>query len=71
MEADAKAMVELLSPGGRLFSAMFSADMDSLVKFIFPLERLPTHTQLLLSSESGRCAPSPAARTGARLLRDS
>ncbi len=28
--------------------AMYSADMDSLVMFNFPLERLPTYTQASL-----------------------
>lgn len=54
-EANARALEGLLSPNGKLFRAMHSADADGLIKFIFPLERLPTHTQLLLASEAGRC----------------
>ncbi|KAK9815560.1 hypothetical protein WJX72_005838 [[Myrmecia] bisecta] len=53
-EADAKALVDLLSPAGKLFNAMQSADADGLIKFMFPLERLPTHTQILLGIEAGR-----------------
>lgn len=40
------ALVKLLSPSGKLFSAMRSADAEELIKFKFPLERLPTHTQV-------------------------
>ncbi|BDA48624.1 hypothetical protein COCOBI_12-3050 [Coccomyxa sp. Obi] len=53
-EANARALEGLLSPTGKLFRAMHSADADGLIKFMFPLERLPTHTQLLLASEAGR-----------------
>ena len=55
-EGDARALVELLSPGGKLFTAMHSADADNLIEFGFPLERLPTHTQLLLAMDAGRWA---------------
>jgi hypothetical protein len=54
-EADVQALERLLSPGGRLFAAMAAADADGLISFLFPLERLPTHTQLLLASDAGRC----------------
>ena len=53
-EADAQALEGLLSPQGLLFKAMLSADAESLINFIFPLERLPTRTQLLLRSAPGR-----------------
>jgi len=53
-EANAQALEGLLSPHGKLFRAMQSADADGLIRFMFPLERLPTHTQLLLASEGGR-----------------
>ena len=55
-EADTRALVALLAPDGKLFSAMHSADSDGIIQFSFPLERLPTHTQLLLASQAGRCA---------------
>ena len=55
-EADTRALLALLAPDGKLFSAMHSADSDNIVQFSFPLERLPTHTQLLLASQAGRCA---------------
>ena len=55
-EADTHALVSLLAPDGKLFSAMHSADSDGIIQFSFPLERLPTHTQLLLASQAGRCA---------------
>ncbi len=53
-EADAQALEGLLSPQGLLFKAMLNADAESLINFIFPLERLPTRTQLLLRSAPGR-----------------
>lgn len=31
---------------GKLFNAMHSADADQLIKYIFPVERLPAHTQV-------------------------
>ena len=55
-EADTRALVSLLAPDGKLFNAMHSADSDGIIQFSFPLERLPTHTQLLLASQAGRCA---------------
>ena len=53
-EADAQALEALLSPQGLLFKAMLSADAEGLISFMFPLERLPTRTQLLLRSAPGR-----------------
>ena len=53
-EADAQALEGLLSPQGLLFKAMLSADAEALINFMFPLERLPTRTQLLLRSAPGR-----------------
>ena len=53
--ADSKALVGLLSPHGRLMHAIQSADADQLIQFNFPLERLPSHTQMLLASDTGRC----------------
>ena len=53
-DADAKALVGLLSPSGQLFQAMHSADADGLIKFEFPLNRLPTHTQQLIRLAAGR-----------------
>lgn len=57
-EADAQALEALLSPQGLLFRAMLSADAEGLINFMFPLERLPTRTQLLLRSELGRSGSS-------------
>ncbi|KAJ9510102.1 hypothetical protein QJQ45_015584 [Haematococcus lacustris] len=51
---DARALLQLLSPRGRLLTCMFSADAEQLIKFMFPVERLPPHTQVLLSSPAGR-----------------
>jgi hypothetical protein len=31
---------------GKLFAAMHSVDADGLIKFMFPAERLPSHTQV-------------------------
>lgn len=53
-ESDVQALERLLSPGGVLFKALLSADADGLINFIFPLERLPIRTQLLLRSAPGR-----------------
>jgi len=53
-EADAQALEGLLSPHGLLFKAMLSADAEGLINFMFPLERLPTRTQILLRSGPGR-----------------
>ena len=33
---------------GKLFAAMHSVDADGLIKFVFPAERLPSHTQAWL-----------------------
>ncbi|GIL77653.1 hypothetical protein Vretifemale_7145 [Volvox reticuliferus] len=52
-EADARALVDLLAPGGKLFAAMAQADSDRLVEYIFPTERLPAHTQELLKEPQG------------------
>ncbi len=46
-EVDIKALLDLLSPTGRLFREMQRADADELIQFMFPVERLPTHTQVL------------------------
>ncbi|KAL4451949.1 hypothetical protein ABPG75_007611 [Micractinium tetrahymenae] len=53
-EADARALLKLLSPTGALFTAMYSADADGSTQFFFPRERLPTHTQMLLAAPAGR-----------------
>lgn len=45
-EADANALLRLLCPSGILFSACYAADADGLIRFVFPTERLPTHTQV-------------------------
>lgn len=33
-------------PAGKLFAAMHAVDADALVRYHFPTERLPTHTQV-------------------------
>ena len=45
-EVDAKALLKLLAPTGALFNACYAADADGLIRFVFPSERLPTHTQV-------------------------
>ena len=57
--SDCKALTALLSPQGRLVSALHSADADALIMFKFPPERLPSHTQMLLGNDLGRHAPLP------------
>lgn len=39
-----------LSPGGPLFSSISSVDQDALLKYIFPLERLPEWMRYVLQS---------------------
>eukprot|EP00887_Chlorella_sp_A99_P007731 scaffold20.g7731.t1 len=53
-EADARALLRLLSPAGPLFAAMYNADADGSTQFVFPKERLPTHTQMMLAAPAGR-----------------
>lgn len=53
-DPDAKALVGLFAPTGKLFQAVQAADADSLIKFEFPINRLPTHTQQLMCLDSGR-----------------
>eukprot|EP00201_Polytomella_parva_P024177 CAMPEP_0175043082 /NCGR_PEP_ID=MMETSP0052_2-20121109/2961_1 /TAXON_ID=51329 ORGANISM="Polytomella parva, Strain SAG 63-3" /NCGR_SAMPLE_ID=MMETSP0052_2 /ASSEMBLY_ACC=CAM_ASM_000194 /LENGTH=1055 /DNA_ID=CAMNT_0016306045 /DNA_START=154 /DNA_END=3317 /DNA_ORIENTATION=+ len=53
-DVDAYALLDFLSPQGPLMSAISSVDAEKLVKFLFPLERLPSHTQELLKSGVGR-----------------
>ena len=59
--SDCKALVNLLSPQGRLMQAIQSADADALIQFKFPVERLPSYTQVLLGSQAGRWLPTVAA----------
>jgi hypothetical protein len=49
-EAEARAVLALLSPSGRLLAAAHAADARHAVQFLFPPERLPAHTQELLKS---------------------
>jgi len=50
---DAKALERLLSPQGKLFMAIHNADSDGTIQFHFPKQRLPSFTQIMLSSRSG------------------
>lgn len=63
-EADARALLKLLSPTGVLFTAMYSADADGATQFFFPKERLPTHTQVRGAGGSG-CSWALAGLAGA------
>ncbi|XP_050227453.1 uncharacterized protein LOC126677059 [Mercurialis annua] len=47
----ASKVFNLLSPNGVLFQSISAVDRQSLVKYVFPVERLPEWTRLLLSSE--------------------
>ncbi|KAK9831540.1 hypothetical protein WJX81_007383 [Elliptochloris bilobata] len=69
-EMDTRALVALVAPEGKLFGAMQSADSDAIIQFSFPLERLPTHTQLLLASEAGRAELERWPQYRGRLLVD-
>eukprot|EP00798_Chlamydomonas_sp_ICE-L_P029152 gene29154-32373_t len=70
-EEDARALVALLSPKGKLFAAMQSADADQLIQFIFPVERLPAHTQELLRRVAGRLELTHWPQYKDRVVRDS
>lgn len=48
----------LLSPSGILMSSIFAVDKLSLVKYVFPTERLPEYARFMLSSEKDRSALS-------------
>ena len=39
-------MAVLCCFAGKLFAAMHSVDSDGLIQFVFPAERLPSHTQV-------------------------
>lgn len=52
-ESDARALIRLLSPSGPLFTAMYNADADGSIRFHFPRQRLPTHTQMMLATPAG------------------
>ncbi|XP_043703533.1 uncharacterized protein LOC122653670 [Telopea speciosissima] len=41
----------LLSPSGVLISSIFAVDRHSLVKYVFPVERLPEWTRFMLQNE--------------------
>ncbi|KAI4315229.1 hypothetical protein L6164_028063 [Bauhinia variegata] len=47
----ANRVFSLLSPGGTLINSIFAVDRLSLVKYVFPTERLPEWTRFLLSSD--------------------
>ena len=53
-DGDAKALMRLMSPQGRLFSAIYNADSDGTIKFHFPRQRLPAYTQMLLENVQGK-----------------
>ena len=53
-DADVKALVALFAPNGKLLQAVQAADADNLIKFDFPINRLPTHTQQMMCVETGR-----------------
>ncbi|XP_058104395.1 uncharacterized protein LOC131248240 [Magnolia sinica] len=42
---------DLLSPSGILLSSIFAVDRHSLVKYVFPVERLPEWARVVLQSE--------------------
>jgi hypothetical protein len=42
----------LVQHAGKLFAAMHAVDADALVRYHFPTERLPTHTQVI-----AQCTP--------------
>ncbi|GLJ29834.1 hypothetical protein SUGI_0589140 [Cryptomeria japonica] len=49
----ASALVSLLSPSGALFCSMLAADEQNLVRYVFPVERLPAWIRSILRSDRG------------------
>ncbi|KDP39898.1 hypothetical protein JCGZ_03429 [Jatropha curcas] len=47
----ASKVFNLLSPNGMVFQSIFAVDRQSLVKYVFPIERLPEWARFMLSSE--------------------
>ncbi|KAJ9147688.1 hypothetical protein P3X46_029818 [Hevea brasiliensis] len=47
----ASRVFSLFSPNGVIFQSIFAVDRQSLVKYVFPIERLPEWARLMLSSE--------------------
>ncbi|CAN8267143.1 unnamed protein product [Cochlearia groenlandica] len=54
----AERVFALLSPNGILMSSIFAVDKLSLVKYVFPIERLPEYARFMVSSEKDRSALS-------------
>ncbi|KFK31378.1 hypothetical protein AALP_AA6G104400 [Arabis alpina] len=54
----AERVFSLLSPSGILMSSIFAVDKLSLVKYVFPTERLPEYARFMLSSDKDRSALS-------------
>lgn len=52
-EAAARALINLLSPRGALFSSLLAADKENFVRYVFPMERLPEWVRRLLSLDKG------------------
>ncbi|CAN6477962.1 unnamed protein product [Victoria cruziana] len=65
-------LYELLLPSGLLFSSIFSADRRSLVKFVFPIERLPEWVKVVLANDRYRpLLPELCPLFGSRIKQDS
>ncbi|CAN1333663.1 hypothetical protein LINPERPRIM_LOCUS36114 [Linum perenne] len=47
----ASRVFDLLSPGGVLFQSISAVDRQSLVKYVFPVERLPDWARIVVSSD--------------------
>ncbi|XP_068650864.1 uncharacterized protein [Aristolochia californica] len=47
----ASRVFDLLSPSGMLFTSIFNVDRHSLIKYVFPVERLPEWVRLMLQTE--------------------
>ncbi|KAG8662286.1 uncharacterized protein LOC110629639 isoform X2 [Manihot esculenta] len=47
----ASRVFSLLSPNGVIFQSIFAVDDQSLVKYVFPIERLPEWARFVLASE--------------------
>lgn len=52
-EAEARALLSSLDPGGVLLQALLAVDRDTSVRFLFPPARLPDWVRRLLATAQG------------------
>ncbi|XP_024525377.1 uncharacterized protein LOC112344584 [Selaginella moellendorffii] len=52
-ESAATVVIALLAPGSSLFKSLLASDSESVVRYVFPFERLPEWVRRLLAVEGG------------------